>query len=157
MKTYSEFVAESKRSEPCSGGCTDTTIQEENLNEGFGDWLSALLGRSADKQLGKMSKALDKAREKFKIAVDVTRKVERGDIKLKNDRDESNFRNVALESGIYTNDGKGTARGEKGISKHIDIVIARNKATQIKDSHIQRSIDTFLNKVSSDDFCGNYG
>ena len=65
-----------------------------------------------------------------------------------NDRDESNFRNVALESGIYTNDGKGTARGEKGISKHIDIVIARNKATQIKDSHIQRSIDTFLNKGS---------
>ena len=161
MKTYFQFVAESQHSDPCSGGCTDETIQEDNLEEGvvgdFGDWLSSLLGKSADKQLARMDKALDQAREKFKIAVDVTKRVERGDIKLKNDHDESNFRNVAVGSGIYSKDGKGVARGEKGMGKHIDIVIARNKTTQVKDNTIQRSLDTFLDKVSSDDFCGNYG
>lgn len=148
MKSYNAFLKE------CECSLKLRSLEEDNIEEGFGDFLMGLLGGGASRQLDKMNKAMDKARAQMQIAVDVTRRVEAGSLKLKNPEDERNFVQLATSSGLYNNDGSGKTRDAKALGKHIEIVVAKNKASQIKDSNIKRFMDSFLNKVSSDDYCG---
>ena len=148
MKSYNQFIKE------CQCLSNSRSLEEDNIEEGFGDFLMGLIGGGAARQLDKMNKAMDKARAQMQIAVDVTRKVEAGSLKLKNPEDERNFVQLATTSGLYNSDGSGKTRDAKSLGKHIEIVVAKNKASQIKDGNIKRFMDSFLSKVSADDYCG---
>lgn len=150
MKSYNQFIEE------CQCSLNSRSLEEDNLEEGFGDYLMGLIGGGAARQLNKMNKAMDKAKAQMQIAVDITKKVESGSLKLKTTRDEQNFMDLATASGLYNNDGSGNTRDAAALGKHLEIVIAKNKTSQIKDSNVRRFMDSFLNKVSSDDYCGGF-
>lgn len=166
MKTYSEFITEIK---PC--GCQDcdcndnTDIKEEavQLDEGVIDLFKAavakIMRRDAAAMIGKIEKATDKMKVIIKTAKEITNNVEKGKIVLKSEKDVDHFRTVAFESGLY-NRAKGDRqeRSDKDISKYIEVVIAKNKASQIKDSSIKDYFmgnNGFLMQVNDNDYCSN--
>lgn len=166
MKTYSEFITEIT---PC--GCQDcdcndnTVVKEEavQLDEGVIDLFKAavakIMRRDAAAMIGKIEKATDKMKAIIKTAKEITSNVEKGKIVLKSEKDVDNFRTVAFESGLY-NRAKGDRqeRSEKDISRYIEVVIAKNKASQIKDSGIRdyfMANNGFLMQVNDNDYCSN--
>ena len=109
MKSYNAFLKE------CECSLKLRSLEEDNIEEGFGDFLMGLLGGGASRQLDKMNKAMDKARAQMQIAVDVTRRVEAGSLKLKNPEEievkkkkkkklknetNENLKNVSIPKGI---------------------------------------------------------
>ena len=166
MKTYSEFITELK---PC--GCQDcdcndnTDIKEEvvQLDEGVIDLFKAavakIMRRDAATMIAKIEKSTNKMKAIIKTAKEITENVEKGKIVLKSQKDVDNFRTVAFESGLY-NRAKGDRqeRSEKDISRYIEVVIAKNKASQIKDSSIKDYFmgnNGFLMQVNDNDYCSN--
>ena len=113
-------------------------------------------GGGANRTLDMLQNSANKAQDQFRVTLEMAKRVEGGAIKLKSMDDEIKFRDIAAMSGVYGVDGEGRARETKAIGKHIEIVIAKNKVSQISDRDIQRSLAQFMDKVSSNDYC-QYG
>lgn len=158
MKTYSEFVTEMK---PCGCqdcDCNDNVVEEYQLDEGvidvFVDAVNKVLRRDAAAMISKIDKATDKAREMITTAKVITQQVEQGKVKLKDGKDVENFRRVAMASGLYNKSGDRRDRSDKEVDRYVEVVIAKNKASQIKDGNIKSYFDSFLKQVNDNDYCG---
>ena len=158
MKTYSEFITEIK---PCGCqdcDCNENVVEDYQLNEGlvdvFIDAVNKVLRRDAAAMIKKIDKATDKAREMITTAKVITQQVEKGKVKLKDEKDVENFKRVAMASGLYNKGGDRRDRSDKEINRYVEVVIAKNKASQIKDSNIKSYFDGFLKQVNDNDYCG---
>ena len=160
MKSYSEFVNEIR---PC--GCQDCDCNDKEyvneeaveLNEMFSLFSKAvakLLRRDASSMIAKISQSANQAQEMLNAAVTITKQIEKGEILLKTDMDIQNFKTTAISSGLYSRDGSKRDRSDKEVKKHVEVVIAKNRATQISDNKLKEYFSDFLNQVGEDNYCG---
>jgi len=129
---------------------------DEGVFKSISNAILKLLGKEGQVEVERMGNAINQYTEGIKVAASIAKRIESGQVKLKSNLDVDNFKTVATQSGLYGSDGNQKARDEKGIAKHIDIVIAKNKTTQIKDRTIKDYMTNFLKNVQSDDFCGAF-
>ena len=135
----------------------ETPVQlDEGVFKSISDAILKLLGKEGRVEVERLGSAINQYKEGIQVAANIARRIETGEVKLKTNLDVDNFKVVATQSGLYASDGNKKARDEKDVAKHIDIVIAKNKTTQIKDRSIKEFMSKFLSNVQSDDFCGGF-
>ena len=126
---------------------------DEGVFKAISDAILKLLGKEGRVEIERLGSAVNQAQEGLKVAASIAKRIESGEVKLKTNLDVTNFKVVAIQSGLYGSDGN-KSRDAKDVAKHIDIVVAKNKTTQIKDRSIKDFMSNFLTNVQSDDFCG---
>lgn len=122
----------------------------------FKDLFTGLVGRGGERHVDKLGDIED-ARQALKAqketVKELARKIENGQTSLETREDIERFREIAKMSDIYRDEGSRIDNDQR-IAKHIDIIIAKNVANQIRVTDHKLFMVQFMDNVSSDNFCG---